>query len=32
MLTSAQNDEFGAPCADAEDIFLFLTDGSPTKG
>ena len=32
MLTSAQSDEFGAPCSNAENIFLFLTDGEPTEG
>ena len=32
LLDSATNDEFGAPCADAENLFLFLTDGDPTEG
>lgn len=32
MLESAQSDEFGPPCSDSENIFLFLTDGQPTQG
>lgn len=32
MLESAQSDEFGSPCTDSENIFLFLTDGEPTMG
>ena len=32
MLKSAQNDEFGAPCVDGENIFLFLSDGEPNEG
>ena len=32
MLASAQNDEYGAPCSNGENIFLFLTDGQPTVG
>ena len=30
MLEAAENDEYGAPCLDGENIFLFLTDGNPT--
>lgn len=32
MLHAAQNDEYGAPCSNGENIFLFLTDGDPTVG
>ena len=32
MLSSAESDEFGSPCANAENIILFLTDGNPTVG
>ena len=32
MLTTNQNDEYGAPCVDGENVFLFLTDGEPTLG
>ena len=32
FLNDAQNDEFGAPCTDGENVFLFLTDGEPTLG
>lgn len=32
MLSRAQTDEFGSPCGNAENLFLFLTDGKPTVG
>jgi voltage-dependent calcium channel alpha-2/delta-1 len=32
LLEAAQEDEYGAPCNDGENIFLFLTDGEPTVG
>ena len=32
MLDAAADDEFGAPCPEAENLFLFLTDGDPTVG
>ena len=32
MLSAAENDEYGAPCVDGENVFLFLTDGQPTMG
>lgn len=32
MLNTAESDEFGAPCTNGENIFLFLTDGEPTLG
>ena len=32
MIKSATSDEFGAPCINAENVILFLTDGSPTVG
>ena len=32
MLEAAEDDEFGAPCVDGENVFLFLTDGTPTAG
>ena len=27
MLSAAENDEYGAPCPNGENVFLFLTDG-----
>ena len=32
LLNAAQSDEYGAPCTNGENIFLFLTDGTPTVG
>ena len=32
MLDAAETDEFGAPCTNGENVFLFLTDGEPTLG
>ena len=32
MLNAAESDEYGAPCSNGENIFLFLTDGEPTVG
>ena len=32
MLNAATKDEYGAPCLNGENIFLFLTDGEPTAG
>ena len=32
MLDEASADELGAPCAKSEDIFIMLTDGSPSVG
>ena len=32
MLKAGDRDEFGSPCSDGENILLFMTDGSPTKG
>ena len=32
MLAAAEDDEYGAPCTNGENIFLFLTDGTPTRG
>lgn len=30
LLENAKKDEFGSPCTDAQNLFLFLTDGVPT--
>ena len=30
VLKNTIDDEFGSPCNDAENIFLFLTDGAPS--
>ena len=32
MLELAEDDEYGAPCKNGENIVLFLTDGEPTEG
>lgn len=32
ILNAATSDEYGAPCSNGENIFLFLTDGNPTVG
>ena len=32
MLRAGEKDEFGKPCENGENILLFLTDGTPTKG
>ena len=32
MINAAETDEFGAPCTNGENVFLFLTDGEPTLG
>ena len=32
MFKAAQKDEYGAPCTDGENIFMFLSDGEPTEG
>ena len=32
LLNAAQRDEYGSPCTDGENIFLFLTDGEPNDG
>ena len=32
MLEATTSDEYGAPCDNGENLFLFLTDGKPTEG
>lgn len=32
MLKSAEEDQFGVPCANSENVMLFLTDGFPGQG
>lgn len=32
LLNAAEQDEYGSPCTNGENIFLFLTDGEPNEG